>query len=191
MKLKYVALAVVLVIAGAFIAVRIHSLYRGSAGHMFERRMAILAWRLHLTSAQREKIKSMMRADLSSAQPLLRELTSGQEQMLAATQNGSFDEAKVRSIAERQSQTIAQLIVIKERFLAQVYSNVLTPEQRTKADAIRRQSAHRINQHLQGPVAIDWKDSIMKLTDETTASDPSMRLSPELSLPIHSCGDWN
>jgi Spy/CpxP family protein refolding chaperone len=90
---------------------------------------------------------------LSSAQPLLQELTSGQQQMLAATQNGSFDEAKVRSIAERQSQTIAQLIFIKERFLAEVYSNVLTPEQRTKADAMRQRSAHRLNQTVQELVA--------------------------------------
>jgi Spy/CpxP family protein refolding chaperone len=153
MKLKYVGLAVVLVTAGAFVAVWTHSLRRGSAEHILESRMAILAWRLHLTSAQREKIQSMMRADLSSAQPLLQELTSGQQQMLAATQNGSFDEAKVRSIAERQSQTIAQLIFIKERFLAEVYSNVLTPEQRTKADAMRQRSAHRLNQTVQELVA--------------------------------------
>jgi len=146
MKLKYVGLSVVLVMAGAFVAVWTHSLHRRSAEQMLERRMAILAWRLHLNNAQREKIQSMMRADLSSAQPLLQELTSGQQQMLAATQNGSFDEAKVRSIAERQSQTIAQLILIKERFLAEVYSNVLTPEQRTKADAMRQQSSCLLGQ---------------------------------------------
>ena len=171
MKLKYVGLAVVLVIAGAFVAVWTHSLHRRSAEHMLERGMAIVAWRLHLTNAQREKIQSMMRADLSSAQPLLQELTSGQQQMLAATQNGSFDEAKVRSIAERQSQTIAQLIFIKERFLAEVYSNVLTPEQRTKADAMRQQSAHRINQTLQELVARYRKASVMKPEDETLASE--------------------
>jgi Spy/CpxP family protein refolding chaperone len=146
MKLKYGGLSVLLVMAGAFVAVWTHSLHRRSAEQMLERRMAILAWRLHLTNAQREKIRSMMRADLSSAQPLLQELTSGQQQMLAATQNGSFDEAKVRSIAEHQSQTIAQLIFIKERFLAEVYSNVLTPEQRTKADAMRQQSSCLLGQ---------------------------------------------
>src|SRR4029077_7292598 len=122
------------------------SLHRRSAEQMLERRMAILARRLHLTNAQREKIQSIMRAHLSSAQPLLQELTSGQRQMLAATQNGSFDEAKVRSIAEGQSQTIAPLIFIKERFLAEVYSNVLTPEQRTKADAMRQQSSCLLGQ---------------------------------------------
>jgi hypothetical protein len=82
-------------------------------------------------------------------QPLLQQLAAEQNQMFAATTRGTFDEAKVKVIADQQSQAIAQLLGEKERFISQVYNNVLNPEHRTKADAMRQQWEQRINQRLQ------------------------------------------
>ncbi len=154
MKPKYIAFTVILAIAAGFVAVRSHSMRRGwgpDGGRMLEHGVAVLAWKLDLTAAQRDQVKSMIKADWPGVQPLLQQLGAEQKQMLAATQSGSFDESKVNAIANQQSQTIGQLIVAKERFLAQVYGSVLTPEQRTKADAMRQKLSQRIDQHLLKP----------------------------------------
>ena len=67
----------------------------------------------------------------------------------AATANGTYDEAKVRTVANNQAQVIAQLLMEKEKIISNVYQNVLTPDQRVKADALRQRMADRIGKHLQ------------------------------------------
>lgn len=148
MKQKYVALTVILVFAGSLVAVRAYSQKRPRGGQ-FARGVALLAWQLDLTDEQRGQIKSMAKTELPSAEPFLRQLATGEQQMAAATRNGSFNETEVQAIANQQSQAIAQLIVTKERLLSRVYNDVLTPEQRSKADAMRQNWAQRVNDRLQ------------------------------------------
>jgi Spy/CpxP family protein refolding chaperone len=108
-----------------------------------------MAQALQLTDAQKAQIKSMWQAEKPTVQPLLQQLAENHKQMLAVTANGAFDQAKVTAIANQQSQTLAQLIVEKEKLQSQIYSQVLTPEQRTKADELRQKHAARIDQWLQ------------------------------------------
>lgn len=152
MKKTYIAVGVVVLLVGGLVAARAHSRRMGMGHHgehMFERGLAIMSWKLDLTDAQRQQIRTMAKAEWPTIEPSLQKLADGQKQMLAATQGGTFDEAKVTSIASEQSQTIAELLVTKERFVSQVYTNVLTPEQRTKADAMRQQWSQRVDQLLQ------------------------------------------
>jgi Spy/CpxP family protein refolding chaperone len=150
MKRVYIALAVAVLIAGGLIAAGAHAAYKGHHGQfLFDRGMGRLTRKLDLTDAQREQIKSMAKAEWPTVKPSLQKLADGQKQMFAATQNGAYDEAKVRTIAEEQSQTIADLLVEKERFISQVYANVLTPEQRTKADAMRQKWSQHLQKFLQ------------------------------------------
>jgi Spy/CpxP family protein refolding chaperone len=152
MKKIYIGVGVAILVVGGLIAARAHSRHTGMGHHggqVFERGLAIMAWKLDLTDAQRQQIRSMAKAEWPSIEPSLQKLADGQKQMLAATQGGAFDEAKVRAIAEQQSQTIAGLLVEKEHFVSQVYANVLTSEQRTKADAMRQQWTQRMDQFLQ------------------------------------------
>ncbi|MGD0887572.1 MAG: Spy/CpxP family protein refolding chaperone, partial [Thermodesulfovibrionales bacterium] len=67
--------------------------------------------------------------------PLFQQLKAGRDQ-LRALPKGQFDEAKVRSIAKGQADTIADMIVAKERMKSRMYA-VLTPEQRTKVEQMR------------------------------------------------------
>ena len=55
--------------------------------------------------------------------------------MRTATAGGQFNEEQIRALAANQAQTITELLVVKERVKAKVYA-VLTPEQRTKVDAM-------------------------------------------------------
>lgn len=133
------------VIAVVAIAVAQTSMHRdgcpGRHGHL----MRFLVKKLQLTDAQQTQIKSIWQAKKPTIQPLLQQLAGGRQEMLALTANGSFDEAKVRTLANQQAQTLAQLTVEKERLISQVYNQVLTPDQRTKFDQMRAQQVQRLN----------------------------------------------
>lgn len=151
MKKIYIGVGVAVLVVGGLVAARAHSRHMGirhHGEHMFERGLAAISWKLDLTDAQQPQIRSMAKAEWPSVEPSLQRLADGQKQMLAATQGGTFDEARVRAIADQQSQTIAELMVTKEKFVSQVYANVLTAEQRTKADALRQQWTQRVDQFL-------------------------------------------
>jgi len=154
MKKVYIGVgaAVAVLVVGGLVAARAHARYMGMGhhgGHMFERGLAIMAWKLDLTDAQRQQVRTMAKAEWPEIEPSLQKLADGQKQMLAATQGGTFDETKVRAIADQQAQTISDLLVTKERFVSQVCSNVLTSEQRTKADAMRQEWTQRMDKFLQ------------------------------------------
>jgi Spy/CpxP family protein refolding chaperone len=154
MKTKTIitASAAILLIGGALVAARAHSIdHRAGFHHThgFNRSLAMLAWKLDLTDAQRVQVKTIFNSEWPTVRPLLERLAAEQNQMFAATSKGTFDEVKIKAIADQQSQAVAQLLVEKERFIAQVYNNVLNPDQRTKADAMRQQWEQRIHQRLQ------------------------------------------
>ena len=150
MKWKYAAigLAIVLAIGLGVTLARAGVMGHGHYGH--RHMMRWLTRELNLTDAQQAQIKSMIEAEKPTIRPLVQQLADGQKQMLAATANGAYDDAKVRTVANNQAQVIAQLLVEKEKLISDVYQKVLTPEQRIKADALRQRMADRIGKHLQG-----------------------------------------
>jgi Spy/CpxP family protein refolding chaperone len=144
--------AIILLIGGALVAGRAHAMHHGSGFHHgrgFDRGLAMLAWKLDLSDAQRTQVKTMFNSEWPTVHPLLQQLAAEQNQMFAATSKGTFDEVKVKTIADQQSQAIAQLLIEKERFISQVYNNVLNPDQRIKAETMRQEWEQRINQRLQ------------------------------------------
>ncbi len=68
--------------------------------------------------------------------PLVEKLKEARKEFRALTTAPTFDEAKVRSIAKGQSDTITELIVAKERMKSRIWG-VLTPDQRAKAEKMR------------------------------------------------------
>ena len=58
--------------------------------------------------------------------------------MRTMSQNGAFNEMQVRILATQQGQIIAQMIVEKERVIAEIY-RVLTPEQQAKFNRLQAQ----------------------------------------------------
>ena len=84
------------------------------------------------------QIKSMWQAERPALASLVQELASESKEMDSATAQGNLDESKVQAIAARQGETIAKLLIEKERFKSKVYTGVLNPEQRTKADEIQK-----------------------------------------------------
>lgn len=116
----------------------------GEGRHPFARRiMARIADHLGLTDAQKTEIKSIISAERPTVEPLVRQLAATRKQLRNVSKDGKFDEAQVRGLASQQAQTITELIVAKERVKSKIY-NVLTPEQRTKADKMRTRFESRV-----------------------------------------------
>src|SRR5260370_40036428 len=69
---------------------------------------------------------------------LVEELDSEGKEMDSVTEQGNLDDSKVQAIAARQGETIAKLLVEKERLKSKIYTTVLNPEQRTKADQLQK-----------------------------------------------------
>ena len=102
----------------------------------------------NLTDAQQTQLKAMWESEKPNILPLLQQLAQGQKEMHAATANGTFDEAKVNQIAQQQSQTIASLLVQKEKLQSKFYQ-ILTPDQRTKFAQMQQRRQGHIDRLLQ------------------------------------------
>ena len=114
---------------------------------------------LNLTDAQKAQVKSIMQANRATNRPLMQQMAQNRLAMLTATSNGAFDQAKVTALANQQAQLMAQMTVQKETIQHQIYTQVLTPEQRATADQMRQKQITRITEHLQKMVAIGNRNS--------------------------------
>jgi Spy/CpxP family protein refolding chaperone len=107
--------------------------------------LGYLAHELKLSDAQKSQVESMWKTERPTIASLVHELASENNEMSAATAKGNIDEGKLQAIASRQGNTIAKLLVEKERFEARVYTTVLNPEQRTRADELQSTWHSRLN----------------------------------------------
>ena len=126
-------------------AVRSHFQHRGAGlPHSLGPEMVDhLALALNLTEAQKAQTKTLIEAAQATVSPLQQKMGEVRKQLELATANGQFDEAQVRALATQQAQLMAETIVEHERIKSKIY-NLLTPEQRAKADEmLKRHSEHR------------------------------------------------
>lgn len=93
--------------------------------------LAHISSHLDLTSAQLEQIKMILQDKRPKVQQLLVQLIVAEAALRGSTQNGRFNLMSVTFIANQQGQTIAKLIVEKERLISEIY-RVLTPEQQIR-----------------------------------------------------------
>ena len=112
--------------------------------------LAFLTRELDLTNAQQSQIKSIWAAERPAITPLVRQLLSECNEMSLANNNGTFDEAKARAVADAQAATISSLLVERQRMITKIYNEVLTPDQRTKADQLRERMHGRVEGFLDG-----------------------------------------
>jgi Spy/CpxP family protein refolding chaperone len=81
--------------------------------------------------------------------PLMQQMAANKKAMLEATANGNYDQAKIQALAAQQGQLMSQSIVQKQAVRHQIYTQVLTPDQRTKAEELRAQKISRIDNRMQ------------------------------------------
>jgi Spy/CpxP family protein refolding chaperone len=124
----------------------------GGGGWSHHGPLGYVAHELNLSDAQKSQIKSMWEAERPTVASLVQELASEGKEMDSVTAQGSLDESKVQAIAASQGATIAKLLVEKERLKSKVYTTVLNPEQRTKADELQKRWHSRLD-HVAARIA--------------------------------------
>jgi len=139
--------ALVLIVAGIAIArADGRSWHRWCHGGWEFRPLGYVAHELNLNDEQKSQIKSIWGTERPAIASLMREFSAENKEMDAATAQGDMDEVKVQEIADRQGATVARLLVEREQLKSKIYSTVLTPEQRTKADALQARWHSRLDQ---------------------------------------------
>jgi protein CpxP len=116
--------------------------HRGPQGRRHRRLAARLARQLDLTDAQKEQIKAIHEAEKPTIEPLVKQIRAVTRELRTVTSNGQFNETQVRALANQKAQTLAELIVARERVQSKVFA-VLTPEQQSKLNQMRERAKER------------------------------------------------
>ena len=139
-----------LVWAGAFliaigliaISVRADAPWRG--GWRRHAAMGCLGGGLNLNSAQKAQIKSIWNTEKPTVAKLVAEFARENKEIESVTSQDHPDPDKIQSIADRQGKTVSELLLEKEKLKMQIESQVLTPDQRAKADRFEKHVDDRI-----------------------------------------------
>lgn len=101
-----------------------------------ERSFAIMAKVLRLSTSQQARIRDILKAELDEKTSLLKKLSENRKQFRQKTHAATFDEAAVRTLAEKQAQLMAQIIVSPVITRNKIRA-LLTPEQRDLDERIQ------------------------------------------------------
>lgn len=146
LRIVWITLCAALIVAGITAAWTQTQTWRGVHGPMrFEHGpMGYISRELDLSDNQKSQIKTIWEGEQPNISKLVHEVASEQKEMDALTfQDGTPDDARIQDITARQGATLAKLLAEKETIMGKIYSQVLNPAQRTKADQLlKRWSSH-------------------------------------------------
>ena len=107
--------------------------------------MGFVAHELDLSDTQKSQIKTIWQGERPNIAVLVREFASEQKEMDAISfQDGAADEGRMHDISAREGATLAKLFEEKENLTGKIYSQVLNPAQRKKADELRKRWSSRL-----------------------------------------------
>jgi Spy/CpxP family protein refolding chaperone len=98
--------------------------------------LGYVAKELNLNDTQRQQIRTIWEGEQPALSKLATQLADENRDLSAATAKGTVNEAEASRIAGLQGATLAQMILEKEHLKAKIYTEVLTVDQREKADAL-------------------------------------------------------
>jgi Spy/CpxP family protein refolding chaperone len=154
MKRRIIVLcaAIVLIATGVVIAKASMQGWQGCSSHHWGHwgPAAYLGHELNLSDPQKQQIRSMWQTERPAISGLVQEFAAESRDMDRATANGNLDEHQVEEIAGRQGATLSKLLVEKEHFKAKIYTSVLNPEQRAKADQLESRWHEHLDQFGKG-----------------------------------------
>jgi Spy/CpxP family protein refolding chaperone len=137
-RLLVIGAAVMIFAAVAALAQGMRGPRHGGFGHL----LGFYSDYLDLTSAQQNQVKAIWAKEKPSLQPLMQQMRDFHTQMNQLAESGTFDEAKVRSLATQQSQTMVELAVAHARIKSEMIQ-VLTTDQKAKLQKLEARRAQR------------------------------------------------
>ena len=144
-RIVWTSIGAALIVAGITVAWTQTQQWREGRGHIWFHHgpMGYVARELDLNDTQKSQVKSIWEGERPNIAELIHELASEQKEMDALSFQSAPDEGRIQDIATREGATFAKLFAEKERLTGKVYSQVLNPAQRTKADELRKRwSSH-------------------------------------------------
>ena len=141
---KILIAALALSLLGAVAVAQGHMHGEGMPGdHM----LSFMTDYLDLTDAQQAQAKDIMDKAKTTMEPLVQQMAQTHSDIGQVVHSGSFDEAKVRSLAAQQSQAMQEMIVQKARVDSQLFQ-ILTADQKTKMLKHEAQHEDRFMKHV-------------------------------------------
>ncbi|MBS1852966.1 MAG: Spy/CpxP family protein refolding chaperone [Acidobacteria bacterium] len=128
--------------------------WEGQAGMFGGPSVRFLARYLDLSEAQRDQVKQILAKEKPTVQPLILQMAQNRKNMRQIIESGPFDEARARTLATQQSQTMAEFLLQKARIESELVQ-VLTPEQKAKLDQLLDKHEQRVLQRLQAQPAAE------------------------------------
>jgi Spy/CpxP family protein refolding chaperone len=95
-----------------------------------------VAEHLSLTQSQKEAIQQVMTSERHQMEPLMAQLRSIREKLLALDPQQS-NKKQITTLADAQASLVAKFIVANARMESEIYK-LLTPEQQRKLDDLKR-----------------------------------------------------
>lgn len=118
---------------------------RGCDGRKGPMGMERLLGQLDLTDAQRDQVRAVMREHDSELEALVEKTRAAHRAQHAAITATPLDEAEIRARGADLAAALTDTAVLRARIHEQV-AQILTPEQRAKAEQLRTERASRIEE---------------------------------------------
>ncbi|MEN8233269.1 MAG: Spy/CpxP family protein refolding chaperone [Thermodesulfobacteriota bacterium] len=104
---------------------------------------------LGLSDEQQEKIKAIREEERSANQALRENMREYQEQMRQLTDEATFDENAIRTIAEKKAEIQVEMAVSRARMRSQIHE-IMSPEQQELAKEFRSERQNKQGKHRSG-----------------------------------------
>lgn len=104
-----------------------------------------LTHELKLSDAQRAQVQALWQMERPTIAARIQEFLAENKEMNAMSIAENPDMGRVQAIADRESATIAALLMEKTQLQSKIYRTVLNPEQRGKADELQKKWESRLD----------------------------------------------
>ena len=145
-NLKITLATVAILVAGIAVAVAQGPMHHHGFGpdHM----LGFLTKQLDLTEAQQTQVKDIFAKEKPTIGPLMMQKGQLHQQLMQEAISGTFNPTKVQALAAQQGQLETALAVEHAKIASQIF-NILTPDQKTKAQTLLQQHQQRMQEHMQ------------------------------------------
>lgn len=145
-RLKITLASVAILVTGIAVAAAQGPMHHGGGheGHM----MGFLTRQLDLTEAQQAQVKDIFGKEKSTIHPLMLQKMQLHEQLMQEAISNTSNPSKIQGLAAQEGQLETALTVEHAKIASEIF-NILTPEQKTKAQQLLQQHQQRMQQHMQ------------------------------------------
>jgi Spy/CpxP family protein refolding chaperone len=106
----------------------------GQEGCPMSGRLERISQSLNLTATQKAKAQTIFQTARKSSEPIRTEMRQNREKLVAAAK--AANETEIQTLSREQGRLMGELVAIRSEAHSKFYQ-MLTPEQRTKADQMR------------------------------------------------------